>query len=206
MPYLLTPPLLESTVRKLKCGDLVLITGTIFTARDAAHKFLLEKAAPESLPFNLKGAILYHCGPIVRKVGNEYQIVAAGPTTSIREEPYEAEVIKKYEVRALIGKGGMGEKTLQALKEFGAVYLAAVGGAAALLARCVKKVKNVYFLEEFGIPEAFWELQVENFPAIVTMDSNGNSLHEEVRQKSEEKFQELLGLSSILNLIRQARS
>lgn len=185
-------PLKENDVRKLKAGDVVKISGIIYTARDAAHKYLLEKASPETLPFNLAGSVLYHCGPVVEKVGDEWKIVAAGPTTSARLSAYEPEVIEKYGVRAVIGKGGMDRRTLDGMKEHGAVYLSAVGGAAVVIARTVKKVRAVYMLEEFGVPEAFWELEVEDFPAIVTMDANGNSIHEDVLKASKEIYKKLV--------------
>jgi fumarate hydratase class I len=129
---------------------------------------------------------------VVRKVNGGYQFISAGPTTSIREEPYQYDVIKNYGIRGVIGKGGMGPKTLAACKEFGAVYLHAVGGAGALTAASVKKVKNVYMLEEFGVPEAFWEIEVEKFPAIVTMDSHGKSLHDAIQDGSEKVFKKLV--------------
>jgi tartrate/fumarate subfamily iron-sulfur-dependent hydro-lyase beta chain len=134
---------------------------------------------------NLREGIIYHCGPVVLKDerGN-WKVTAAGPTTSIREEPYQGDIIKKFGVRGVIGKGGMGDRTSAACKEFGCVYLHSVGGAAQVLAECVKKVRNVYLLEKFGSPEAIWELEVENFPAFVTMDAHGNSLHKEIYSQS----------------------
>jgi fumarate hydratase class I len=176
----LEAPLSEEKVRALKVGDLVLINGLMITGRDAAHNFLLHHDAP----CDLNGAILYHCGPVMMKEGTppntRWRTNAAGPTTSIREEPYEADVIKRFGIRAVMGKGGMGTKTLAALKEFGAVYLHAVGGAAQFYARCLPKVREVYLLEELGVPEAMWVFEAKNFPAIVTMDSHGNSLHQDV--------------------------
>jgi fumarate hydratase class I len=132
------------------------------------------------------GGVIYHCGPVVVKdeAGN-WKVTAAGPTTSIREEPYQWQIIRDFGTRAIIGKGGMGDRTLAACKEHGCVYLHGVGGAAQVLAECVKKVRNVYFLKEFGSPEAIWELEVENFPAVVTIDSHGNSLHKEVLAHSQ---------------------
>jgi fumarate hydratase class I len=125
--------------------------------------------------------VLYHCGPVMLKTGEAWQVKAAGPTTSSREEPYQADVIKNYGVRVVIGKGGMGAKTLAALQSQGAVYLNAIGGAAQYYARTVKAVKGVHWLE-FGIPEAMWHLEVDGFMAIVTMDSHGRSLHAEVEK------------------------
>jgi tartrate/fumarate subfamily iron-sulfur-dependent hydro-lyase beta chain len=176
----LTTPISESTVRGLQLGQEVTISGTLFTGRDAVHKYLHEGGKlPEGVSF--QGGILYHCGPVVVKdeAGN-WKCVAAGPTTSIREEPYQWQIIRDFGLRGVIGKGGMGEKTLAACKEHGCVYLHAIGGAAQVLAECVKRVRNVYLMEKFGAPEAIWDFEVENFPAIVTIDSHGNSLHEQV--------------------------
>ena len=173
-------PFTESKIRALKVGDEVLISGVVFTGRDAVHKYLHEGG---QLPMgaNLREDILYHCGPVVLQdeQGN-WKVTAAGPTTSIREEPYQGQIIRKFGIRGVIGKGGMGDKTLAACEESGCVYLHAVGGAAQVLAECIKKVRNVYLLEKFGSPEAIWELDVENFPAVVTMDAHGHSLHKEV--------------------------
>ncbi|MBL6974224.1 MAG: fumarate hydratase C-terminal domain-containing protein [Deltaproteobacteria bacterium] len=184
-------PATEEQIRSLRIGDEVRLYGTVVTARDVAHKFMVEEK-PEFLKPLLKGTVIYHCGPIVKKVGDEWTIVAAGPTTSSREEPYQAEVIETYGVAGVIGKAGMGEKTSAGLKKSGAVYFHAVGGAGALLARCVKKVKDVLKLEEFGSPEAFWVMEVEDFPTIVTMDSHGDSLHRKVLEDSEAKLKQLL--------------
>jgi fumarate hydratase class I len=173
-------PFTEEKIRALKTGDEVAISGIVFTGRDAVHKYLHEGGAlpPE---VNLKNGILYHCGPVVIKDDQgKWKVTAAGPTTSIREEPYQAEIIRHFGLRGVIGKGGMGERTLKACVESGCVYLHAVGGAAQVLAECVKSVRNVYMLEKFGAPEAIWELDVEAFPAVVTMDSHGRSLHQEV--------------------------
>ncbi len=175
----LRPPLTEAQMRALQVGDVVLISGEIFTGRDAFHAHLMKQEPP----VDLNGAVLYHCGPVVLKEGNKYTIKAAGPTTSIREEPYQAEIIKRYGIRAVMGKGGMGAKTLAALKEHGAVYLNAIGGAAQYYAKSIDEALGVYLLE-FGIPEAMWHLRVTDFPAIVTMDAHGNSLHADVEQAS----------------------
>ena len=134
-------------------------------------------------PVDLRGQILYHCGPVVLKENGSWRITAAGPTTSIREEPYEADVIARYGLRAVMGKGGMGPKTLQALKQHGAVYLNAIGGAAQYYARCIEKVEGVDLLD-LGIPEAMWHIRVKDFPAIVTMDASGRSLHADVEGAS----------------------
>jgi fumarate hydratase class I len=177
----LTPPITEEQVRALKVGDVVLINGEMFTGRDAVHAYLMKNAPP----VDLNGAALYHCGPVMLKQGDAWVVKAAGPTTSIREEPYQADVIRKYGVRAVIGKGGMGPKTLAALREHGAVYLNGIGGAAQYYARTMKRVLGVHLME-FGIPEAMWHLEVANFAAIVTMDAHGNSLHADVEQETGE--------------------
>ncbi len=174
----LRAPLTEAQVRELKVGDVVLVSGEMYTGRDAVHAHLMKNAPP----VDMNGSVLYHCGPVVLKNGH-YQIKAAGPTTSIREEPYQGEIIKRYGVRAVIGKGGMGPKTLAAMKEHGAVYLNAIGGAAQYYAKCIDEVLGVNLLE-FGIPEAMWHLRVTDFPAIVTMDAHGNSLHADVESAS----------------------
>src|SRR6185436_10413872 len=170
-------------VRALKVGDVVLISGKIFTGRDAVHAHLMKHAPP----VDLTGSVLYHCGPVVAREGDGWRVTAAGPTTSIREEPYQAEILKRYGVRAVMGKGGMGAKTLAGLKESGAVYLNAIGGAAQFYARRIPKVDGVSLLE-FGTPEAMWHLQLEAFPAIVTMDAHGKSLHAEIESASAEKL------------------
>src|SRR5215831_3894076 len=172
---ILTPPLTEAQVRALKVGDVVLINGEMFTGRDNVHAYLMKNPPP----VDLHGAVLYHCGPVMLKEGEAWKVKAAGPTTSSREEPYQADVLKRYGVRAVIGKGGMGAKTLAALKECGAVYLNGIGGAAQFYARTVEQVLGVELME-FGIPEAMWHLRVKNFAAIVTMDAHGNSLHADV--------------------------
>jgi len=177
---LLAAPFTEEKIRSLKVGDSVEISGVLFTGRDAVHKYLHEGG---SLPpeVNLREGILYHCGPVVLKdERGGWKVTAAGPTTSIREEPYQADIIKRFGLRGVIGKGGMGDRTLAACRESGCVYLHAVGGAAQVLAECIKAVRGVYMMEQFGAPEAIWELEVERFPAVVTMDSHGVSLHKEV--------------------------
>jgi fumarate hydratase, class I len=179
----LTAPLSEATVRALKVGDVVLINGEMFTGRDNVHAWLMKNPPP----VDLHGAVLYHCGPVMLKQGERWVVKAAGPTTSSREEPYQADVIKRYGVRAVIGKGGMGPKTLAALQEYGAVYLNAIGGAAQFYARTVQDVPGVYLME-FGIPEAMWRLKVNGFAAIVTMDAHGHSLHAAVEQSTGEEL------------------
>ena len=186
-------PVDEKQIRSLKVGDEVSITGTMVTARDAAHKYMVEQNAEEVRGI-LKGGMIYHCGPVVRKEGENWSFVAAGPTTSIREEPYEAKVIADYGVRAVIGKGGMGANTLKACGQHGCVYLHAIGGMGTILAQCVKRVRTVYKLEEFGPPEAFWVIEVEKFPAVVTMDSHGGNLHKDIEETSSKRLKELLGV------------
>ncbi|MBI3665353.1 MAG: fumarate hydratase [Acidobacteria bacterium] len=175
----LEPPLTEQGVRALKVGNVVLVRGDMFTGRDAVHHHLMKNPPP----FDLHGAVLYHCGPVMLKQGDVWVTKAAGPTTSSREEPYEADVIARYGVRAVVGKGGMGPKTLAALEKHGAVYLNAIGGAAQFYARCVKRVKDVALLE-LGVPEAMWRFEVNDFLAIVTMDAHGRSLHAEVEEQT----------------------
>jgi fumarate hydratase class I len=184
----LKTPLSEADVRKLKAGDIVLLNGPVFTGRDAVHKYLHSGG---DIPV-LKDAVIYHCGPVVLEDGSNYRVVAAGPTTSIREEPYQAAVIEKYGVKAVIGKGGMGAKTLEACQKFGCVYLHAIGGAAQIYAQCVERTPRVFLKDKFGSPEAVWEMHVKNFPAVVTMDSHGRSLHAEVGERSKENLQKVL--------------
>ena len=183
-------PLSEEDVRSLKLGDTVLLTGRIFTARDAAHKYLAGVPDMNRLPDFRNGAI-YHCGPVIVKENGAWRVTAAGPTTSSREEPYEAFVIEKYGIRAIIGKGGMGRKTLEACMRCGCVYLHAIGGAAQVLANAVRSVSAVHFLEEFGAPEAIWQFEVRDFPAVVTMDAAGNSLHTRILEQSLAQFEKL---------------
>ncbi len=185
----LQTPLTEEHIRSLKVGDVVLLSGRVYTGRDAVHHHLMKHEPP----VDLRGGVIYHCGPVVAKEGEGWRITAAGPTTSIREEPYQADVIGRYGVRAVIGKGGMGGKTLAALKEHGAVYLNAIGGAAQFYARAIEGVDGVSLLE-FGTPEAMWHLTVKDFPAIVTMDAHGNSLHKDVEQES---LRELSNLAQV---------
>src|SRR5207244_2941253 len=177
----LKAPLSAGDVRALKVGDVVLVSGQMFTGRDAVHSYLMKHDAP----VDLQGSVLYHCGPVVVKEegGAGWRVTAAGPTTSIREEPYQGDIIKRYGVRVVIGKGGMGAKTLAAMKEHGAVYLNAIGGAAQFYARSITAVDGVSLLE-FGTPEAMWHLTVKDFPAIVTMDAHGHSLHKDLADES----------------------
>ncbi|MGL4819137.1 MAG: fumarate hydratase [Bacilli bacterium] len=180
----LVAPISEDEIRALKVGDVVRISGRMFTGRDAVHKHLSENPSP----VDLNGGIIYHCGPVMLKdEAGAWHVKAAGPTTSIREEPYQGDIVKRFGIRAVIGKGGMGAKTLAALGEAGAVYLNAIGGAAQYYADCIKRVDGVDFME-FGIPEAMWHLEVEGFTAVVTMDAHGNSLHKDVDLTSLERL------------------
>lgn len=180
----LTTPITEEQVRNLKVGDIVFINGLIHTGRDQIHKYLMDHDAP----VDLNDGVIYHCGPVMLKdEDGKWHVKAAGPTTSSREEPYQADIIKKFGLRVIIGKGGMGAKTLKGLQEHGAVYVNAIGGAAQYYANCVEEVEGVD-LQHFGVPEAMWHLRVKNFMGIVTMDAHGNSLHQDVDKSSLEKL------------------
>jgi fumarate hydratase subunit beta len=201
----LSTPIPDDAIRQLKVGDPVSLTGTILTGRDTVHKWMIEtyikKTRPpqgddedvyEAIQAILHGGAIYHCGPVVAGLDSgDYQFVAAGPTTSIREEPYQGEVMKHFNAKAVIGKGGMGPGTLRACHEVPCVYLHAIGGAASLIAQSVKQVLGVHKLE-FGVPEAMWVIDVVDFPAVVTMDSHNASLHDEVKEKSQQALSELL--------------
>ena len=189
----ITLPLTMEDVLELHTGDMVLINGQIVTGRDRLHKFLYnERPSRGQIPVNLEGTVLYHCGPIVKKTGKVFKLAACGPTTSMRVEMYEPVIISRYGIRGIMGKGGMGPMTLKALKENGCVYLNTFGGAAVYLADRVKKVAGVWKLEEFGMTEAMWILEVEGFPAIVTMDAHGKSLHEDIEKRSQIEFKKLV--------------
>ncbi len=205
MIHKLTVPIPDEAIRALHVGDQVEISGVIFTARDAAHKYMVEQfiktdgnppetemALYELLQEKLDGGVIYHCGPVVAKEAGRWSFVAAGPTTSIREEVYQDLVIEHFNLKAVIGKGGMGPRTLAACEQFKAVYLHAVGGAGTLIAERVVEVEDVHKLKEFGVPEAFWQIRVEGFPAVVTMDSHGASIHADVAAQSEARYKELV--------------
>jgi len=177
MNRVLTTPVSEKDARALKAGDVIYVSGTMFTARDEAHKMILERGSP--LP--VEGLALFHCGPVAQEAGTGWEILAAGPTTSARMELFEAEFLRKFRTRIIVGKGGMGEKTLAALGEVGAVYTHFTGGAGALAAKAVKRVAAVHWLEELGMPEAIWVMEVERFgPLVVAMDSHGQSLYKDL--------------------------
>ena len=177
---ILETPLDHEKVKELRVGDAFYITGTIFTARDAAHEKLLE-IDDEDVPFDPSKYAMFHCGPAIHKEEGEWKVVSAGPTTSIRMEIFEDDFIERFGTKVIIGKGGMGDRTLKALEKHGGVYCQYTGGAGALMANAIKEVEDVYFLEELGIPEAFWMFKVEEAgPFLVTMDSAGNSIHDDV--------------------------
>jgi fumarate hydratase subunit beta len=191
--YRLRTPLSESDVRRLRVGDIVYLTGVIYTARDAAHRRIVEYLKESKpLPFDLGGGVIYHCGPVVAKRDDQWIVLAGGPTTSTRMELYEYEVIEKLGVRMVIGKGGMGKRTAEACAKYGAVYATYTGGAGVLAAQSIKRVLDVYWLD-LGIPEAVWVFEVEDFgPLVVAIDSTGRNLIEEVVEASTRKKEELL--------------
>jgi len=200
----LTIPISDKDIRSLRVGDTVYLNGVMVLGRDAAHKFMVEKFIRKPAPAEeaelyaelkrlLKGGVIYHCGPVVKQhEDGSWSFVAAGPTTSIREEVYQPEVIEHFQLKGVIGKGGMGSNTLKACQEHGAVYFHAIGGAATLIAQSVKEVVTVHKLAEFGVPEAMWVIRVEDFPVVVTMDSHGESVHNKVEAESQKKLAELL--------------
>ncbi len=186
----LRTPIPEEEIRALRAGDVIHVSGVLFTARDEAHKVLLERGAP----FPLEGLVLFHCGPVVRKRDDTWEVIAAGPTTSMRMESLEPEFLRKFKPRVIVGKGGMGEGTLKALAEVGAVYCHFTGGAGALAAQRIKGVREVHYLDELGIPEAVWVFEVERFgPLVVAMDSHGRSLYAEVGAEVKRNLEKVLG-------------
>jgi tartrate/fumarate subfamily iron-sulfur-dependent hydro-lyase beta chain len=196
-------PLSREDVGVLNAGDVVSITGNIVTARDRVHRYLFEKKPlKEDIPFDLSGAVIYHCGPVMKKLDGGFQAVAAGPTTSIRVEMYTATIIEAYGVSGIMGKGGMGEKTLRALQDHSCVYFHTIGGAAALLADRITVTLGAWKLEEFGPTEAMWLFEVKEFPAIVTMDAHGNNIHKDIERASYLKLSELTGTGTSQSLSR----
>ena len=201
----ITIPISDEAIRGLKVGEPVALSGVMITGRDAAHKWMVETFIQNTRPPQgddlevyealkplLDGGVIYHCGPVVAGLDTrEYRFVAAGPTTSTREEPYQGEVMRHFNVKGVIGKGGMGPKTLAACQQTPGVYLHAVGGAASLIAQTVKKVLGVYKLD-FGVPEAMWVIAVEDFPAVVTMDAHGQSQHAVIEAQSKTALEKLL--------------
>jgi len=185
-------PLTGDQVSSLKMGDIVSLSGILLTGRDRLHKFLSENHTPAGeLPIDPAGAVLYHCGPVVKKDDGGFRVLSAGPTTSRRVEMYESFLIKSYGLRGIMGKGGMGEKTMQALKENSCVYFQTIGGAAVYLADRIVNVLGVWKLDEFGPAEAMWVFEVKDFPAVVTMDAHGNNLHKEIEEASVREFSRL---------------
>lgn len=193
MRYHLSTPIPEEEIRRLRVGDILYIDGTIVTARDEAHKRALElHERGEKPPIDFRGLAIFHCGPIVKREGDRWRVVAAGPTTSMRMEIFEDRFIEVYRPAVIIGKGGMGERTSKACQRYGCVYAAFTGGAALLAAERIKAVRDVYWLEELGMPECLWVFEVENFgPLIVTIDTHGGNLTEDVKQKVWERFENL---------------
>lgn len=186
----LTYPFSEKEVRFLRAGDAVLVSGKVYTGRDRFHKHFADGG---DIPVDFRDGALFHCGPVMVRKAGEWKVVAAGPTTSVRENPYEPDFIRVSGVRLVIGKGGMDSATLAACGKYGCVYLQAVGGAAALTAACVRRVPDVHFLEEWGAAEACWEFEMEDFPCVVAMDSHGTSLFRSVYEASDLAFRSLAG-------------
>ncbi|MER3459280.1 MAG: fumarate hydrolyase [Chloroflexota bacterium] len=196
-------PISDETIRSLKVGDSVLLSGVMLTGRDAVYKWLRQTRPPQGDDLEvlkairplLNGGVIYHCGPVVAGLDTKnYRFVAAGPTTSSREEPYQADVMRFFNLKGVVGKGGMGPKTLEACQQVPSVYFHAVGGAATLIAQSVQRVRGVYKLD-FGVPEAIWVIEVKDFPVVVTMDAHGNSLHAQVERQSKEALDRLLAAS-----------
>jgi tartrate/fumarate subfamily iron-sulfur-dependent hydro-lyase beta chain len=195
MEYKLRTPVPEEDIRRLKTGDEVYVTGTIITARDEAHLKALELyEQSEKPPVDFKGNGVFHCGPIMKKnkKGN-WEVVAAGPTTSARMEIFQDKFIEAYKPAIIIGKGGMGDRTAKACQKYGCVYGAFTGGAALLAARGITKVKNVFWLEELGMPECLWVYDVKYFgPMIITIDTHGGNLTAKVAEKISKNKQKIL--------------
>ena len=201
----LTIPISDDAVRSLQVGDPVVLSGVMVTGRDTVHKWMTETFVRKTRPVQgddlavydtiqplLACGVIYHCGPVVAGLDTQqYKFVAAGPTTSIREEPYQGDVMRHFNIKGVIGKGGMGPKTLEACQEVPGLYLHAIGGAASWIAQTVKRVLGVYKLD-FGVPEAIWVIEVKDFPAVVTMDAHGNSLHEKIERQSKAALERLL--------------
>ena len=190
----LTYPFAKEAIRALSAGDVVSVNGIVWTGRDRFHKHFSDGGA---LPVDFRDGALYHCGPVVVPEGDSWRVVAAGPTTSVRENPYEPQFIAATGLSVVIGKGGMDERTLEACRRHGAVYLQAVGGAAALAAQCIKRVRNVYFLKEFGAAEACWEFEMVDFRCVVAMDCHGKSLFTDVQESSARRLRAILGQQDI---------
>jgi len=192
MEYHLKTPVSEEEIRSLRVNDIVYVDGLIFTARDMAHKRAIDQQGKQTLPFKTAGLALYHCGPIVKRTEEGWQVVSAGPTTSTRMETLESDFIKKTGVRIVIGKGGMGEETTRTMMEYGAVYATFTGGAAVLAAQKVVEVKAVEWLD-LGMPEALWLFEVKDFgPLIVAIDCKGGNIYREVIKNAKQRSDALL--------------
>lgn len=193
--YKLNTPIAEREIRNIRVGDILFVSGTAITARDEAHIRALEhQRAGEELPLSFEGLVLYHCGPLVRKVNETWEVIAAGPTTSMRMDSLEAQFVEHFKPRVIVGKGGMGRNTTEAAKKFGVVYCDFTGGAAVLAARAIEEVLGVDWLD-LGMPEALWSLKINNFgPLVVTIDSTGNNLHDSLTREIEAKKAKILGL------------
>jgi fumarate hydratase subunit beta len=186
----LSTPLEEGEIKELQLGDVVYLSGNVYTARDKAHRRIMEyesRGKEKEIPIE-KGAVIYHCGPLMRMREGEWEIIAAGPTTSARMEATAPEVIEKLGIRAIIGKGGMGISTRDAMRKYGCVYFSMTGGAAVLAATRIKAVEAVYW-EDLGMAEAVWHLHIEDFgPLVVSMDADGNSLYDEIEEEARRKI------------------
>ena len=193
VPLALGAPFREADIRALPLGASVAISGTIYTGRDRLHRHLFDGGAT---PIDLHDAALFHCGPVVVPANGGWRVVAAGPTTSMREEPYMASIIVRHGVRVILGKGGMGPATQAACRDYGCIYVQVVGGAAAWIARCVQRVGRVWFEHEFGATEAMWEFTVAGLVGTVAIDATGASLFTDVERQSENRLQALLASSS----------
>jgi len=189
--YHLETPIDEQTIAGLKAGDIIFLSGTVFTARDEAHMELLEHG---DIPgFDMTGLGLYHCGPVMKNDQGEWKIISAGPTTSFRMESLEPKFLDRFGVKVIIGKGGMGQSTLEALKKHNVVYVSFTGGAGALAAKGLGEVKDVHYLEELGMPEAVWVFEAKDFgPLVVSMDAHGNSLYDTVNENSKKKLEGII--------------
>lgn len=206
-PISLTTPISKESILELHSGDSVLLNGILVTIRDRGHKYLTERfinRPPEQTEYELyrvlksylENGLIYHCGPVVKQIGEpeekNYAVLAAGPTTSSRQESYTPNIIEHFGVRGIIGKGGMGEQAHQAFQQCGAVYFHAVGGAAPYIAKHITLVKDVFKMDEFGMPEAFWVLEVKNLEVFVTMDAHGDSFHKTRYEESQGRLMPLI--------------
>ena len=193
MEHHLTTPVPEEKLRTLKVGDIFYLTGILITARDEAHLKALElHEKGEKIPVDFTGNGVFHCGPIMKQENGKWIVVAAGPTTSARMEIFQDTFIKAFKPAVIIGKGGMGPKTAKACSKYGCIYGAFTGGAALLAAKGIKEVQGVFWLEELGMPECLWIYRVEDFgPMIVTIDSHGGNLTEDIKHRVKEKLQKI---------------